>query len=57
MQTLLSDLSATKGSNPVPLAEALVDWANAAGGHDNITAALARCDPSLLLETEGKSHG
>jgi serine/threonine protein phosphatase PrpC len=57
MQTLLSDLSATKGSNPVPLAEALVDWANAAGGHDNITAALARCDPSLLLEPEGKSHG
>ena len=31
MQTLLSDLSATKGSDPVPLAEALVDWANAAG--------------------------
>ena len=57
MQTLLSDLSATKGSDPVPLAEALVDWANAAGGHDNITAALARCDPSLLLDPEGKSHG
>jgi serine/threonine protein phosphatase PrpC len=57
MHTLLSDLSATKGSDPVPLAEALVDWANAAGGHDNITAALARCDPSLLLEPEGKSHG
>ena len=26
----------------MPLAGALVDWANAAGGHDNITAALAR---------------
>jgi serine/threonine protein phosphatase PrpC len=57
MQTLLSDLSATKGSDPVPLAGALVDWANAAGGHDNITAALARCDPSLRLEPEGKSRG
>lgn len=57
MQTLLSDLSATKGGDPVPLAEALIDWANAAGGHDNITAALARCDPSLRLEPEGKSRG
>ena len=57
MQTLLSDLSATKGSDPVRLAGTLVDWANAAGGHDNITAALARCDPSLRLRPEGKSRG
>jgi serine/threonine protein phosphatase PrpC len=33
--------------DPLPLAAALVDWANAAGGHDNITAALARCQPSV----------
>jgi serine/threonine protein phosphatase PrpC len=57
MTTLLSDLVARVGSDPVPLAEAMVDWANAAGGHDNITAALARCDPSLRLERERTSRG
>ena len=31
----------------VAAAERLVEWANAQGGHDNITAALARYDPSL----------
>ena len=57
MRTLVSDLSSAKGSDPLPLAAALVDWANAAGGHDNITAALARCDPSLRLRPEGESRG
>jgi serine/threonine protein phosphatase PrpC len=57
MRTLLSDLSAGAGTDPVPLAAALVDWANAAGGHDNITAALARCDPSLRLDRERTSSG
>ena len=55
--TLLTDLSSANGADPVPLAAALVDWANAAGGHDNITAALARCDPSLRLERERTSRG
>ena len=31
---------------PLPLAEALVDWANAQGGQDNITVALARVGPA-----------
>ena len=31
--------------DPLPLAEALVDWANVQGGVDNITVALARIDP------------
>ncbi len=31
--------------DPLALAAALVDWANAQGGADNITAALARIDP------------
>jgi serine/threonine protein phosphatase PrpC len=31
--------------DPLTLAEALVDWANAQGGADNITVALARIDP------------
>ncbi|HEY0520616.1 MAG TPA: protein phosphatase 2C domain-containing protein [Ilumatobacteraceae bacterium] len=57
MRTLLSDLSATAGTDPVQLAGALVDWANAAGGHDNITAALARCDPSLRFAQERTSSG
>ncbi len=33
-------------SDPLGLAAALVDWANAQGGADNITAALARIDPA-----------
>ncbi|MEP7203343.1 MAG: PP2C family serine/threonine-protein phosphatase [Ilumatobacteraceae bacterium] len=57
MMTLLTDLSASSASDPVPLAEAMVDWANAAGGHDNITVALARCDPSLRLERERTTRG
>jgi serine/threonine protein phosphatase PrpC len=57
MVTLMKDLSASAGTDPVPLAGALVDWANAAGGHDNITAALARCDPSLRLQQERTSGG
>lgn len=32
-------------ADPVALAEALVDWANALGGRDNITVALARLTP------------
>ena len=33
------------GCRPLPLAGALVDWANAQGGQDNITVALARIAP------------
>ncbi|MDP9464977.1 MAG: hypothetical protein M3P52_10160, partial [Actinomycetota bacterium] len=57
MVTLLNDLVSRLGTDPVPLASAMVDWANAAGGHDNITATLARCDPSLRLERERTSRG
>lgn len=53
----VSQLSATTGSDPLPLAAALVEWANAAGGHDNVTAALARCDSSLRLQQERTSGG
>lgn len=44
------------GADPLPLAAALVEWANACGGHDNVTAALARCEPSLRLE-QGRASG
>ena len=33
-------------AEPLALAGALVDWANAQGGQDNITVALARIHPS-----------
>jgi serine/threonine protein phosphatase PrpC len=36
------------GSEPLPLAEALVSWANQQGGQDNITVALARVEPGRL---------
>jgi len=57
MVALVADKSATSNGYPVQLAEALVAWANAAGGHDNVTAALARCSPPVLLQGEGTSRG
>lgn len=57
MAARVTGLCSTAGLDPLPLAAALVDWANASGGHDNVTAALARCDPSLRLRPEGKSRG
>jgi serine/threonine protein phosphatase PrpC len=41
LQALFADLGASL-AQPLPLAEALVDWANAQGGKDNISVALAR---------------
>jgi serine/threonine protein phosphatase PrpC len=57
MAVRVTELSSKTGGDPLSLAAALVDWANAAGGHDNITAALARCDPSLRLQQERTSGG
>ncbi len=42
LQTLVSTTSAETGADPLPLATALVAWANAQGGRDNISVALAR---------------
>jgi serine/threonine protein phosphatase PrpC len=39
---LVAEQAASAGSEPLALAGALVDWANAQGGQDNITVALAR---------------
>jgi serine/threonine protein phosphatase PrpC len=47
LTALIDAFVAAGHTTPVALAGALVDWANAQGGHDNITAALARIDPSL----------
>jgi serine/threonine protein phosphatase PrpC len=53
-----ADLAALVASmpdqNPLPLGEALVAWANAQGGHDNITVTLARLG-SGRAATEGDS--
>ena len=57
MAARVEDTQRSVGPDPLPMAAALVDWANAAGGHDNITAALARCDPSLRWDQEGASRG
>jgi serine/threonine protein phosphatase PrpC len=57
LAAVLAEQRRDGSTDPLPLAIALVDWANAAGGHDNITAALARCEPSLPLQQEGASRG
>ncbi|BAK36221.1 putative serine/threonine protein phosphatase [Microlunatus phosphovorus NM-1] len=45
LQALITQLSATAGSDPLPLAEAMVRWACDQGGRDNISVALARHAP------------
>ena len=42
LQALITQLSATVGTDPLPLAEAMVRWACDQGGRDNISVALAR---------------
>jgi serine/threonine protein phosphatase PrpC len=52
----IRDLVSSSGGGagePMAIAEALVIWANEQGGHDNITAALAR----IPSETGGTDHG
>lgn len=41
---LLAETPPTEAVPPVERASRLVDWANQQGGHDNVTAALARLD-------------
>ena len=43
---LVATTSRAAGDEPLALAGALVDWANAQGGQDNITVALARVGPA-----------
>ena len=42
LQTLVNATQSEVGTDPRALAEALVSWANASGGRDNISVALAR---------------
>jgi len=49
--TLVEETSRGSGSDPLQLAGALVDWANAQGGQDNITVAVARVGPTRQVAT------
>jgi serine/threonine protein phosphatase PrpC len=42
LRARIDELVGEHGDDPTTLAGALIDWANAQGGHDNVTAALAR---------------
>jgi serine/threonine protein phosphatase PrpC len=50
LRMLLEDDIGRLGDDPLVLASELCDWANAQGGHDNVTVALAHvpASPSLL---------
>ncbi len=48
---LVSRTAAAAGGDPARIATELVNWANAQGGMDNITVALARLDPGATGET------
>jgi len=45
MGALVARMASAQAGDPLRTAGALVDWANAEGGMDNITVALARLDP------------
>jgi serine/threonine protein phosphatase PrpC len=51
MAALLHDTASATGSAPLALADGLVDWANAQGGMDNITVALARVGEPMPATT------
>jgi serine/threonine protein phosphatase PrpC len=42
LRRLVASTTAERGDDPVTVAQALVDFANGQGGHDNVTVALAR---------------
>jgi serine/threonine protein phosphatase PrpC len=46
LSALVGQTAQESGTEPSALAGALVDWANAQGGRDNISVALARYDPA-----------
>ncbi|MCA1781245.1 MAG: PP2C family serine/threonine-protein phosphatase [Dermatophilaceae bacterium] len=48
---------AERGAEPEAVALALVEWANAQGGHDNITVALARLGTLPVSETGTSEDG
>lgn len=53
LRELVHATAAERGSDPVALAQGLVDFANGEGGRDNITVALARTGGQGSTETTG----
>jgi serine/threonine protein phosphatase PrpC len=47
LAALMAEAAAAGATTPTALAESLAAFANERGGHDNITVALARCEPPL----------
>ncbi len=47
LEALIARAMADGATNPTAIAESLAGYANGCGGHDNITVALARCEPAL----------
>jgi len=58
LATLVQKTSSTSpaAAEPLTLAEALVDWANAQGGQDNISVALARVLPTAPRSTREEAR-
>ena len=52
---LAAQIAAAGTSEPLALALALVAFANAQGGRDNITAALARVEPAATVQDSGQN--
>lgn len=50
LAALVARCAAEAGDDTLELAQGLVEWANSQGGHDNITAAVARVEPSLVTD-------
>ena len=42
LRALVAATASERGHDPVAVAQGLIDFANARGGHDNVTVALAR---------------
>lgn len=54
---VVREVAAAAGGDPLATASGLVDWANARGGHDNITVALARIDAAAVPASDPGSKG
>ena len=54
-EALAAQVAAAATSDPLTLALALTAFANAQGGRDNITAAVARVEPAATVPDSGQN--